>query len=124
MQRLWLAAALFGLALSAHPQLVTVDVQVMPQVNETFWIRVNYPCPPPGGAPPPLYCDGGVWTTVSTSDARAQKPAAPVWLKLNQPFLVGPFKFRSAGTGYVELRANDGSNALVAVVQFEVQPRR
>ena len=125
MKKLLMAAVLWGLAPCAHAQLTSVDVQVQPQAGEKFWLRVNYPCPPPDAAPPPQYCNGGVGARIVTSDPKAQKPGtATLFVSPNRPFVIGPFKFQNPGTGYVELRSTDGSDALVAVAQFEVQPRR
>jgi len=125
MKKLLIAALLWALAPFAAAQLVSVDVQVQPQAGEKFWLRVNYPCAPPSEAPPPQYCDGGVGARIVTSDPRALKPGtANVYVSPNRPFVIGPFKFQNPGLGYVELRSTDGSDALVAVTQFEVQPRR
>ena len=124
MKKLLAAALLCAWAPFASAQLVSVDVQVQPQAGEDFWLRVNYPCPPPAEAPPPLYCDGGVGAKIVTSEPHAMKPSAPVFVTPNRPFMLGPFRFRTAGPGAVELRSADGMDALVAIVQFEVQPRR
>src|SRR5436190_20014680 len=114
MKKHLMAALLGALAPFASAQLVSVDVQVQPQAGEKFWLRVNYPCPPPAGAPPPQYCDGGTLAKIVTTDPNVQqKPGGTVFVAPNRPFVIGPFRYRNAGPGYVELRSTDGSEALV-----------
>jgi len=119
MKQLLLAGLLWALAPPALAQLVSFDVQVQPRAGDRFWLRVNYPCPPPGEAPPPLYCEG-VIARIVTSDPNAQKPSGTVFVTPNRPLTIGPFKFRKVGPATVELYSTDGLDLLVAMAQFEV----
>jgi hypothetical protein len=112
------------LALCASARAQDAIGYVMPQVDEKFWIQVNWICPPPGEPAPPGHCNlSSVATNVQMSDAKAQGPAQAT-VRRNQAVMVGPFRFKATGVNWVKLVAADGSGDVVAISGFDVQPRR